>query len=248
MTATTHRPSVRPAGAGLMFDNPRATTDSSLTFWTMAQTVALDCSTVVDVGCGRGAMVGAWGDGRSLHDLRAPGRHVIGTDVDPDAAANGVVDEFRLMTDGRWPLEDGEADLVVSDWVLEHVDRPDQFVHELDRVLRPGGVFLARTVSRYSPMALAARLTPQRRHVDVLRRLQPSKGREDTFPTRYRMNRRADLARLLDGRFTWSSVHRPGLETYVRPWPVVASGVSVIEKLLPQQAHLALVVCARKRG
>ncbi|MHA3701010.1 class I SAM-dependent methyltransferase [Jatrophihabitans sp. YIM 134969] len=248
MTATTDRPSAPPAGAGLMFDNPRATTDSSLTFWTMAQTVALDCTTIYDVGCGRGAMVGAWGAGRSLHDLRAPGRHVVGMDVDPDAAANRVVDEFRLMTGGAWPAEDASADLVVADWVLEHVDDPHGFVDELDRVLRPGGVFLARTVSRWSPMALAARTVPQRMHVGALRRLQPTKAPEDTFPTRYRMNRRADLAALLDDRFTWTSVHRPGLDTYVRPWPALASTVSVVEKFLPQSAHLVLVVCARKRG
>ncbi len=247
MTQTADRTTPAVVGAGLMFDNPWASGDSSLTFWTMAQTVALDCATVVDVGCGRGAMVGAWGDGRSLHDLRAPGRTVVGVDVDPAAADNPVIDRFGLIEDDRWPVADGEADLVVSDWTLEHVERPARFVAELDRVLRPGGVFLARTVSRRSPMAVASQLTPQARHVGVLRRLQPTKSDVDTFPTRYRMNRRADLAALFGDRYEWSLLHRPGLDTYVRPWPPLASAVSVVERLLPKQSQLVLVVTARKR-
>ena len=248
MTATTDRPGVRPVGSGLMFDNPRPSTDSSLTFWTMAQTVALDCEVVVDVGCGRGAMVGAWGTGRSLHDLRAPGRTVLGCDVDPDAVDNPVVDRFGLIVDGRWPVGDGEADLVVSDWTLEHVEDPVGFVAELDRVLRPGGVFLARTVSARSPMSWVARALPVASHVKVLRRLQPGKAAVDSFPTRYRMNGRAQLAALLDDRFDWTLTHRPGLETYVRPWPVVASTAAVAEKLMPESAHLVMIVSARKRG
>jgi SAM-dependent methyltransferase len=248
MTQTAEPVAPDVVGTGLMFDNPWASGDSSLTFWTMAQTVALDATTVVDVGCGRGAMVGAWGDGRSLHDLRAPGRTVVGVDVDPDAAANPVVDRFGLIEGDRWPVGDAEADLVVSDWTLEHVERPAGFVAELDRVLRPGGVFLARTVSRRSPMAVAAQLTPQRRHVGVLRRLQPTKADVDTFPTRYRMNRRADLAALFGDRYEWSLLHRPGLDTYVRPWPALAGAVSVVERrLLPERAQLVLVVTARKR-
>jgi SAM-dependent methyltransferase len=247
VTPTVDAPPAPPAGAGLMFANPWASGDSSLTFWTLAQTVALDCRTVVDVGCGRGAMVGAWGDGRSLHDLRAPGRTVVGIDVDPDAAANPVIDRFGLIRDDAWPVADGEADLVVADWVLEHVERPERFLAELDRVLRPGGVFLARTVSRRSPMALAARLTPQTRHVGVLRRLQPSKAEVDTFPTRYRMNSRADLQSLFGEKFELSLLHRPGLDTYIRPWPALARGVGAVERVLPRASQLVLVVSARKR-
>ena len=68
-----------------------------------------------------------------------------------------MIDEFRLIgPDGRWPLDDASVDLAVSDFVLEHVTEPEAFVAELARVLRPGGMYIARTISRRSALAAAA--------------------------------------------------------------------------------------------
>ncbi len=94
----------------------------------------------------------------------------------PAGADNPVLDEFRLIgEDGRWPLDDASVDLAVSDFVLEHVTDPEDFVRELARVLRPGGVFIARTISRDSVLAAAARIVPNDRHAGALGHLQPGR-------------------------------------------------------------------------
>ncbi|MDP9092617.1 MAG: class I SAM-dependent methyltransferase [Actinomycetota bacterium] len=215
--------------------------------FTQAQALATDASVIVDVGCGRGALVDPGGEGRRLHDLRAPGRNVIGIDLDPAAADNAVIDDFRLIKDDNWPLADGSVDLVYCDWVLEHVADAKSFMKELTRVLRPGGAFLARTVSRSSLLSLAARIIPNAHHARVVGRLQNGRPQRDVFPTMYRMNTLKDLGKYFNQDFEWSASFYPGLEHYATRWPSLARLLAVAEPRLPRRMQLALVVAARKR-
>jgi SAM-dependent methyltransferase len=241
-----------------IFDQAKAgSEDSIVAFLGVAHALAADAKTVLEVGCGRGGQVdGGQVDGdlgrsgsRAIQDLRGAGRTVIGIDVDPVGVDNPIVDEFRLIpASGRWPLEDASADLAVSDFVLEHVDDAAAFVGELTRVLRPGGAFVARTVSRHSPLSLAARAVPNERHAGLLSRLQPQRQARDVFPTRYRMNSRRDLAALFDADYDWALAHRTGLEQYLLPWPRLARLVAVTEPRLPRSLRTTLVLYARKRG
>jgi SAM-dependent methyltransferase len=237
-----------PLGWSEIFGEPNAGFDSLVPFLGVAQMLASQAEVVVEVGCGRGAVVENT-PGRAIQDLRGTGRRVIGIDVDPAGVENPAVDEFRLIDEsGRWPLSDGEADLAVSDWVLEHVEDPLLFVSELTRVLRPGGALVARTVSRHSPLSIASRSVPNTRHAGVLARLQPGREARDVFPTMYRMNTRRDLAALLDADFDWTVAHRSGLNHYLHPWPRVARFVAAAEPRLPRSVRTTLVVYARKRG
>jgi hypothetical protein len=65
---------------------------------------------------------------------------------------------------------------------------------EVARVLSPGGRFVIKTPNRRHYMPLIARVTPHTFHRFVNRR----RGRadDDTFPTHYRANTRADLSHL----------------------------------------------------
>ncbi|HEY2165754.1 MAG TPA: class I SAM-dependent methyltransferase [Jatrophihabitantaceae bacterium] len=235
-----------PLGWNEVFSPAASGFDSLVPFLATAQLLAADASVVVEVGCGRGAMVAA-GNPRPFQDLRGPGRQVIGIDIDPAGKQNPALDEFRLIEGDRWPLSDGEADLAVSDWTLEHVENPTAFVAELTRVLRPGGAFVARTVSRHSLLSLASRSVPNAKHARVLEKIQPGREARDVFPTMYRMNTRRDLAALLDREFEWTVAHRGGLHHYAHPWPRLARAIAVVEPRLPQTLRTTLVIYARKR-
>lgn len=238
----------RPVAWNELFDHRILSTDSAHPFFVTAQALAARATLVAEVGCGRGALVDATTPAAALQDLRGAGRCVVGIDIDPAGAANPVLDEFRLIgPDGRWPFADGSVDLAVSDFVLEHVTDPEPFVAELVRTLRPGGVFLARTVNRYSLLALAARLVPNRAHARALEVVQPGRWAEDVFPTRYFMNTRRALARLLDDEFDWAQASRPGLDRYLGPWPAAARVAVAVEARLPQSLQTALVLCARRK-
>lgn len=239
----------RLIGSDRLFQNRRAGDDCSITYLTLAQTLAAQAGVVADIGCGRGALIDDPAGGPPLQDLRGSGRTVIGVDVDPVGAQNPLIDEFRLVPpDGRWPLADGAVDLAVSDWVLEHVTDPERFVAELARVLRPGGAFVARTVSRWSALSLGARVVPNGAHARMLGKLQPGREGRDVFPTAYRMNTRRALRPLLDPYFEWTVLTKPGLENYFGPWPRFGRLATAVERHLPRSAQMVLIVSARRRA
>ncbi len=91
--------------------------DAYVVFYARVNALLTPDSVVLDIGCGRGA----YADDpvafrRQLRILKGKGRRVIGIDVDPAAAANPFLDEFRRLepANGRWPVDDASIDVAVS--------------------------------------------------------------------------------------------------------------------------------------
>jgi SAM-dependent methyltransferase len=95
---------------------------------------------------------------------------------------------YIVKASDPFPLPDQSVDLIVSDWVFEHVAEPAAFVAEINRVLKGGGWVCARTNNKWGLVGLAARAIPNRLHILALKRLQPSRKDVDVFPVTYRMN------------------------------------------------------------
>src|SRR5260370_26987529 len=93
---------------------------------------------VLDVGGGAGSVAKAVKRER-------PDLEVVGCDVSRSALAvagaspDGV--NFRAAEAEKLPFADGEFDFVWIFDVLEHVEKPEQVLREIARVLRPGGAF-----------------------------------------------------------------------------------------------------------
>lgn len=64
---------------------------------------------------------------------------IYGVDV-PGVEAS---DRVRLIVDGRIPFDDNSFDVVVSNQVFDHTEKPRPVFAEIRRVLKPGGVFIA---------------------------------------------------------------------------------------------------------
>lgn len=64
-----------------------------------------------------------------------------GLDIDlPQVRNRGIADCF--YGGRKFPFDDGEFDSVLCNQVFEHVFNPDEFLLEIHRVLKPGGVLL----------------------------------------------------------------------------------------------------------
>lgn len=64
---------------------------------------------------------------------------------------------------------------------------------EIDRLLKPGGWFCARTPHKLHYVALAASLMPERLEGWLLSKLQPGRKSKDVFPKVYRLNTLAQI-------------------------------------------------------
>ena len=98
-----------------------------------------DGSVILDVGCGAGWLL-------SQARIRWPTAKLIGADPAEKAleAARKVVPDatFVLAPAGFLPFPDGSVDAVVSTLSFHHWSNQEEDLHEVGRVLRPGGLLV----------------------------------------------------------------------------------------------------------
>lgn len=141
---------------------------------------------LLDIGAGRGS--------EAEMNFKGLAATITGADVDPAVKTNPLIDRAVVITEaGLEGVEDASIDLIVSCNVWEHVAEPAPFLAEAHRVLRPGGLFLAKTPNFWHYVPILAHCTPTWFH-KLYNRLR---GREtvDTFPTTYLLNTKRDIAR-----------------------------------------------------
>jgi len=88
-------------------------------------------------------------------------------------------------------------DLASLRMVAEHIPHPKLAVESLARLIRPGGRVVVYTPNRWSPISVASSVIPFWLH-HAIKSLIWRTGREDTFPTFYRMNTRRRLRALFE--------------------------------------------------
>jgi SAM-dependent methyltransferase len=163
--------------------------DGTMAFYTRVNALIESHFVVLDVGCGRGH----YGEDlitirKNIRILKGKAKTVIGIDVDKAAEKNPFLDAFYLLTSDRWPLIDNSVDLIICDYVLEHVENPENFFSEIHRILKNSGYLCIRTPNSWGYVAIASRIVPNRHHFRVLEKVQDNRKEEDVFPTYYRCN------------------------------------------------------------
>lgn len=102
-----------------------------------ARAGAPSVTAALDVGCGPGTI---------LETLPA-GVQKVGLDISPTllerARAKGIETHNVDLDAAPLPFPDGRFDLVIATDVIEHVLHTDHLLNEINRVLRPGGLFVA---------------------------------------------------------------------------------------------------------
>lgn len=224
--------------------------DGTISFYQRVKALASKESSVLDIGCGRGAQAEDECEyRRDLRNLQGEGRRVLGIDVDPHAKANSFIDEFRLIEDvANWPIADASIDLALSDFVLEHLEEPPVFFCELHRVVKPGGFVCFRTPNRKSYVSIASRLTPNRFHARVASSVQGDRKHEDVFPTYYRCNTRRRITGLLKEHGFDACIHTiNGEPSYLRFSNLAYRIGAWMHRLTPPMWAVNFLVYARKK-
>lgn len=165
--------------------------DGTIEFYSRINALLMPSMTVLDFGGGRGATLtdGDCNYKKKLMTLKGKVRKVIACDVDEAVLQNPGADELVVIrADELLPFADGTFDLIVSDFVFEHIADPALVSKELQRILKPGGWICARTPNKYCLISLVTRLIHNSKHMGILRRVQPERQSIDVFPTVFKLN------------------------------------------------------------
>jgi SAM-dependent methyltransferase len=205
---------------------------------------------VLDLGAGRGGQLEGMPTYRkSLARIRGKVARLHGCDVDAAVLENPFLDEAAVFDQaGPLPYGDGTFDLIYSDWVIEHLDDPARFVAELERVLKPGGWFCARTPNKWGYVALGARAVPSRFEGRVLGAVQPGRQERDIFPKHYRLNTLGDLRRVFaPDRWLDASYSMNATPAYHGGRRLLFTAIEFFQKFTPAAMNSVLLVFMQKR-
>lgn len=158
-------------------------------YWTFEQkvsTLLLPDATLLDAGCGRTLPV--------LKKYLGRARRLIGVEMVEFTDATPGIETYNADL-AHIPLPDASVDVVMSRSVFEHLQDPDAVYREIARILRPGGFVVFLTANMWDYGTMVARLVPNKYHAKVIKAVE-GRAEEDTFPTAYRTNTRADVERL----------------------------------------------------
>jgi ubiquinone/menaquinone biosynthesis C-methylase UbiE len=96
---------------------------------------------VADLGCGTGEMLGSL--------VQENKKKLIGVDSSPEMLEQARIKlpglnaiDLRLGELENLPMKDQEVNIVIMSMVLYHIFEPEKSIHEVFRVLKPGGLFL----------------------------------------------------------------------------------------------------------
>ena len=197
-------------------------------------------ASVLEAGCGRTTRLARFRDRID---------RFVGVDLDESGGRmNESLDEFAVADlCGTLPFPDGTFDLVYSNFVVEHLERPPAAFAEWHRVLRPGGSVVVVTSNRLNPLMAAARVLPQGLRTAIKGR-GPGAAARDVFPARYRANTPGALTSQL-GRAGFRPVQVVPVATlhrYAGERRAAAAALRTFERGLPPRLRSTIVAWYRR--
>jgi SAM-dependent methyltransferase len=137
---------------------------------------------VLEIGAGSGR------NQQHHFELRGKVARYVGVDPDLSVLTNPFLDEGHEAKAESLPFPDASFDVVFHFYVAEHFASPLVCNREITRILKPGGVLLFQTPSRFYYVSLIAQVTPQWFHEFYVRRFASGRTSNEVFPTYYRLN------------------------------------------------------------
>ena len=240
---SSHYPEVKISGF--------TSVDGTIEFYGKVNSLLNESMTVLDYGAGR---AGWFEDDpceyrKILRTIKGKVKKVVGCDIDDAIIDNNSVDEKVLIKIGKGlPFENESFDLIISDYVFEHVQKPDETTKELHRILKKGGWLCARTPNKYCYISIFTRIIKNSSHTNFLKYIQPDRKEVDTFPTAFRLNSINDLSKYFDessfDNFTYKYEAEPA---YFFNNKAVFLLMLLINKLLPEIMKVNLFIFLRKK-
>lgn len=154
-------------------------------YWSTLNETLSEPMLVLDAGAGEKSM---------LQLFRERPIVTVGLDLSLDDLKKNSRLTHRVCADAQeLPFRQGCFDLIVSQWLLEHLPSPRLLLSETYRVLRNRGHLILVSNSLYCPLMFFNASMPALVREKIKKALLPKEVEEDTFPTYYRANTKALL-------------------------------------------------------
>jgi ubiquinone/menaquinone biosynthesis C-methylase UbiE len=175
----------------------------------------------LDLGCGWQLLRDWLPNGKADQvTLCRRARRLVGIDSAPrDIGQNrylhhGVVGDILTL-----PFPDASFNLVTAQMVVEHLQRPLNFLSEVKRVLQPGGKFIFVTPNYLNYQVFIASLVPDRSKKSIVRYLE-RREESDVFKAYYRMNTRHGVNKMAQqSGFSVEAIHMAHADWEFRRFP-----------------------------
>jgi SAM-dependent methyltransferase len=134
---------------------------------------------LLDAGCGRYL---------KFSKEYAQTAEVVGVDLEASLETANQRSPYGICSDlSSLPFPTGHFDLVISRYVVEHLEDPGQVFREFRRVLKPGGKVILATPNKYDYVSVIASMSPYGWHRAIVSRIF-GVSEDDVYPTLYRAN------------------------------------------------------------
>jgi len=225
--------------------------DGTVEFYTRIHALLRPDMIALDYGAGRGQQLLDEQSPFRAHLCRLKGKvaTVFGVDVDEAVLSNPFLDDARVIeAHAPLPYKDANFDIILADWVLEHIDNPGMFCTEVTRLLKPGGWLCARTPNLWGIVGIGANLIPNSFHSKIVRGLGSSRQEVDIFPTVYKLNTLKRIrAHFLPENYLHCSYIANSEPPYVQGSFSLSKAVEAYWRVIPRSLFTNLNVFLQKR-
>jgi ubiquinone/menaquinone biosynthesis C-methylase UbiE len=145
----------------------------------------------LEVGCGHEIFV-PWA--RPAATLLEKCKLVVGIDYDFESLTKNKTIHNRVVGDLlNLPCRDQAFDHITANMVMEHVSDPVKALKSIERLLKPGGIFIFHTPNYRHYWTFLASLVPQKLKNKMIEFVE-ERTEDDVFPTFYRLNTVSSIA------------------------------------------------------
>ena len=174
-----------------------STNDGTIDFYLRIRTLIDKKTVALDLGGGRGDWYNSKTNiklRKSIQFLKKDVKQLIVVDVDPAVLKNKTSHKNLLIKNGIIPLKDNSIDLIICDWVFEHIENTQKFYLEINRVLKKNGSICSRTPHKYNYFSIISNLLEGSSLKGwILKKSQP--GRKKYFKSFYNLNTKNKIKR-----------------------------------------------------
>lgn len=146
----------------------------------------------LDLGCGHNILP-PWRSDIEKYITKHCCKMVVGIDYDIDSLKKHENISYKIRGNiSELPFKDNSFDIVTANMVLEHVMDPESTFKEINRILKPHGIFIFHTPNIYGYKAILSRIIPDKMKRKLIFFLEGRKE-EDVFKTYYRINNKRKI-------------------------------------------------------